>query len=645
MKLYQHLYSAALLCLISVGTMAQNIYYSQFHHAGQLTNPATVATTNDMSIMLNFRRQWAGVGDGYVTPALSFARPILKNNDASWRTGGYGISVLQDRAGQNGYVKTTGGTLNYAHNLEIKRDKLFLAMGLQAGYYQRTLDAGVLTSGSQWTGTTFDHNTALNEDLGSEGKGFALVNGGFIFYGQDNTGKQTFSLGAALYNINQPETGTNFQNKLSQNMTFTGSVRAWKNDKFSITPNARFIQQSNKSQQVNLGSLFRYHTGENAHVGLGAWYSLDNAVIASVELYQPNYIIGLSYDLGASSLKNGGSTVGAPELALAWRKTLGKKLPKDTDRDGIIDTEDECPLEKGSIEFKGCPDTDKDGIADKNDSCVTVAGELALQGCPDKDKDGIADHKDDCPEVFGLAQFKGCPDTDGDGITDKEDKCPKDKGPKENEGCPVTTTIRGTVHHVKTGQALPAEISIETSKNKLVANLKSDTASGVFATEPLATEPQAYKIFVTSKGYLAESITVKDEAGMKSKDLTVAVLLRPIAVGTTTEMKNLTFEVNSTDILAESFDELDKWLVWLNENPKAEIEISGHTDNTGLAKRNLELSKGRAASVKEYLVRKGIKPKRLKTKGYGQTKPLAQNDTEENKLKNRRVELKILKVK
>lgn len=644
MKFSKHIYVASLLCLGTVAASAQNIYYSQFHHAQQLTNPASVATSNEMSVMLNYRRQWSNIGNGYSTPALSFAYPLLKGNDVDKRFGGIGVSILQDRAGQNGYVQTTGGTLGYAHNLRLS-SKIQVALGLQAGVFQRRLDIKELTSGSQWQNGAFNPDAPILENLGDQNKMFALVNGGLSLYGEDENNEQTFSLGAALYNMNQPETGSSFQNKLSQNLTFTGSVRAWRNDKFSITPNARFVQQSNKNQQLNVGSLFRYHTGYQSHIGLGAWYSADNAVVASLELYQPSYIIGVSYDMGASSLKNGGKNVGAPELALAWRKQIGRKIekPKDTDQDGVVDTEDSCPLVAGLPELLGCPDQDKDGVADKNDDCIDVAGEKALKGCPDTDKDGIADKNDECPDVFGLVSLKGCPDTDSDGVADKNDTCPSEKGTVENKGCPVLTTLRGTVLDAKTRKPIAANVSIGTSDNQPVANLRSDSLTGAFAAPQMPSKSQGYKIFVSREGFLAESVDVKDEVGKVSKDLNSEILLRAIAVGTKTELKHLNFETSSAKILPESFDELDKWVLWLKDNKKAELEIAGHTDNTGNEKINVSLSKERAVAVKAYLVSKGIKAKRLTNKGYGSAKPVADNNTDAGKLQNRRVELIILK--
>jgi len=89
--------------------------------------------------------------------------------------------------------------------------------------------------------------------------------------------------------------------------------------------------------------------------------------------------------------------------------------------------------------FGGEPDTDGDGILDKDDNCPEIPGLATFNGCPDTDGDGIQDSQDDCPQIPGLIQYNGCPDTDGDGIPDSEDKCPEVFGLIENEGCPKMT--------------------------------------------------------------------------------------------------------------------------------------------------------------------------------------------------------------
>lgn len=122
-------------------------------------------------------------------------------------------------------------------------------------------------------------------------------------------------------------------------------------------------------------------------------------------------------------------------------------VPLDTDKDGIIDTEDKCPTVFGLAAFKGCPDTDNDGIEDNEDKCATVFGIAAFNGCPDTDADGLQDSEDECPTEKGIIALKGCPDTDGDGVADKNDKCVDRPGPIENAGCPVITKeIKATLN-------------------------------------------------------------------------------------------------------------------------------------------------------------------------------------------------------
>lgn len=111
---------------------------------------------------------------------------------------------------------------------------------------------------------------------------------------------------------------------------------------------------------------------------------------------------------------------------------------KDTDGDGILDENDECPNNFGLQEFNGCPDSDNDGLIDTEDHCPNTAGLKKYNGCPDADNDGVVNSQDKCPNTFGPKQNKGCPykDTDQDGIYDKDDACPTVKGVQDNNGCP-----------------------------------------------------------------------------------------------------------------------------------------------------------------------------------------------------------------
>ncbi len=106
--------------------------------------------------------------------------------------------------------------------------------------------------------------------------------------------------------------------------------------------------------------------------------------------------------------------------------------------------------------------------------------------------------------------------------------------------------------------------------------------------------------------------------------------------------KTIEFESNSAVIDAASYKLLDEIASILNQKPSSVIEIAGHTDATGDAQYNLELSKNRAIAVRQYLIGKNIDGARLKTAGYGATKPLANNDEESGKQQNRRVEFNVL---
>jgi len=113
--------------------------------------------------------------------------------------------------------------------------------------------------------------------------------------------------------------------------------------------------------------------------------------------------------------------------------------------------------------------------------------------------------------------------------------------------------------------------------------------------------------------------------------------------GSRIELRNLFFETDSYELKEESEDELNSLYELLNKYPGISIQINGYTDNTGSEKRNLYLSENRAKAVVDYLKEKGIREERLKYKGYGSDNPIATNETEEGRAKNRRVEFVVIK--
>lgn len=176
---------------------------------------------------------------------------------------------------------------------------------------------------------------------------------------------------------------------------------------------------------------------------------------------------------------------------------------------------------------------------------------------------------------------------------------------------------------------------------------KTDSLSFMYASEDgnysiKIPANKSYAVQVLSTGY----VNLSDRADLQVFDLKTLQLnfkLQPIEVGTVVQMKNVLFYMGTTKLLEESYSELNVVVGFLNDNPKIEIELEGHTDNRGDSKKNMLLSQQRVEVIKKYLVSKGINAKRLKGKGYGDSRPIATNDNEESRKLNRRVEFLILK--
>lgn len=148
-----------------------------------------------------------------------------------------------------------------------------------------------------------------------------------------------------------------------------------------------------------------------------------------------------------------------------------------------------------------------------------------------------------------------------------------------------------------------------------------------------------YKVRVEAEGYL----TVEQVISITKDIKPLLFEMIPSGEGTLLRL-NINFEEGNSEIVEESFEELDKLVFMLKEYPEMEIQLEGHTDFRGIASSNFRLSERRVEVVKAYIVSKGIDSKRISTKAFGGTLPLTRENTEEAKLTNRRVEARILKI-
>lgn len=203
------------------------------------------------------------------------------------------------------------------------------------------------------------------------------------------------------------------------------------------------------------------------------------------------------------------------------------------------------------------------------------------------------------------------------------------------------TLLKGFVKDAKTGQALEASIDlIDNDKNNIVATFKSNSSTGKY----LVTLPSGrnYGISVKRDGYLFHSENFNLPEGAAFQEFIQDIGLKKIEIGSTIVLRNIFFDSDKATVKPESANELERLIKLLNENPGLKIELASHTDTDGSSEYNLRLSDNRSASVVDYLIKKGIDPKRLVARGYGETKPIASNDSPSGKQKNRRTEFKIL---
>ncbi|MEA2043523.1 MAG: OmpA family protein [Bacteroidota bacterium] len=154
-------------------------------------------------------------------------------------------------------------------------------------------------------------------------------------------------------------------------------------------------------------------------------------------------------------------------------------------------------------------------------------------------------------------------------------------------------------------------------------------------------EGDEYEISVTPKGYAFYSVNIS--LTDRRSDNKTTVQLNPLKKETKIKLKRILFEFNSADLNAKSFDELDRVVKLLLNNPDIKIEISAHTDDVGSNKYNLKLSDRRAKSVVKYIIDQGISSELLLAKGYGELQPaFTPVEEEKNRKRNRRVEMKVL---
>lgn len=203
-----------------------------------------------------------------------------------------------------------------------------------------------------------------------------------------------------------------------------------------------------------------------------------------------------------------------------------------------------------------------------------------------------------------------------------------------------TLWVKGRVFDNQTKNGLPSTVELtDVNTRQLVSKLQTDEDGNYLITLPVGKD---YAFNVHRKGYLFYSENYNMNDISSDSTYTADIPLQPIAADAHIVLKNVFFDTKKMDLKPESIAELDNVVRLMNENPNMKITIIGYTDNVGKPADNLALSKGRAVSVVNYLISKGVNNNRLSFKGLGENDPVADNKTEQGRSLNRRTELRVL---
>jgi OOP family OmpA-OmpF porin len=204
--------------------------------------------------------------------------------------------------------------------------------------------------------------------------------------------------------------------------------------------------------------------------------------------------------------------------------------------------------------------------------------------------------------------------------------------------------VSGNVYNAKTKEPLSASLIYETLPDgEEAGNGISNPVDGAF--KMVLPYNKNYSIRATADHFFAISENLNLDSLIKAgyKEIHKDLYLVPIEIGQVVRLNNVFFDFDKWDLRSESYIELNRVVKLLTDNPAIEIEMSAHTDSRGSDDYNFKLSDHRAKSVMEYIISKGIARSRITSHGYGESKPIATNDTDEGRQLNRRVEFKILK--
>jgi type IX secretion system PorP/SprF family membrane protein len=323
--------SLLLLCFHSLS--AQDIRFAQYEFTPQVTNAASIGTDDYMAGYVDYRTEKVNKDLTYKTTSVFGKYPFF--NKQGKRFLALGLGFISDKSEGLGDLNQYGLSTTIAYNHYIG-DMWAISGGIGAAYTRKEFTIDNYSTGSQWVNNVGFVPDAINgEDFQSLNTSYLSANGGIEIYQFDKSGDVKHYLGVSVFHFNEPDQSF-FESKEPKPIRYSlqAGIRAYDGNKFAVGPEVIFNDQAS-SRMLGIGANITYHLEDKnpydpikkGSINLKLRNIVDEVIILGIQLNQPNFSIGFSYDLGLSSDANNPST-NATEFTFAIKKRLFAKAQK-----------------------------------------------------------------------------------------------------------------------------------------------------------------------------------------------------------------------------------------------------------------------------------------------------------------------------
>lgn len=521
---FKNIVLAALLSALGFSAQGQTSNFSQYHLDPVFNSPGDLATSDYFQIMAHYRKQSLTQDQGFENMSLSGVYPLYYGGGRKF--GAIGLGVLTESSGWMGMLRENSIRAGYAYSLQLDRSN-FVSVGLQGGYYRRSIDLNKVRTDGQYQNGQYTPGAPTGENFSENTSHAFKADAGVSWYMLDESGDEKLLLGASAFNINRANYSfLSSSNEIKEPVRFQlhGSIRALQGDRYALRPTFRYMYEKNYDQ-LNVGALFQYQLQQGkgslaeSHLGLGAWYSLNNAAVLALQYAQPSYVLAISYDLPAAQKVEYSQVNNAIEISLGWRLNRGRKVkPKAVAEAAEAPAPEEAPVQKEAAEEKAT-------VQEQRQEAAPVARKTEEQAAPNAVQQPVS-----------AAEAAAAP------VAQAEQ-------PKQGLSQADRDRVEQTVQYTKIGD---------------------------------------------------------------------------------------------TELSAAHKQELDAIAAIMQQHPEMGVKVVGHSCRIGSVEANKRISLLRADKAKAYLLQKGIAADRVETEGKYYLEPIAPNDTEAGRQKNRRVEYIVL---